>query len=100
MIESVNAIVSTDSPAAQDASVNARPATQPATSPAPAQPTGGELKPTTRLLIDQDKTTGVFIYRIVDAINGRVLAEIPRESIDQFKDSQDYTAGDLVSTTV
>jgi hypothetical protein len=64
-----------------------------------ADATSEAAKPATRLLIDQDKTTGAFVYRIVAASNGRLLAEFPRESVDQLKYADSYAAGDLISTS-
>jgi hypothetical protein len=57
-------------------------------------------KPTTRLLIDQDKLTGVYVYRIVDSGSGRLLAEIPNDQIANLKDADDYVSGSVISTNV
>ncbi|MGC1305352.1 MAG: hypothetical protein WA840_23525 [Caulobacteraceae bacterium] len=53
----------------------------------------------TRLLIDQDKVTGVFVYRIVDSQTGALLAEIPNDQIANLKNAGDYVSGSVISTS-
>jgi myo-inositol-hexaphosphate 3-phosphohydrolase len=65
-----------------------------------AAPPVTPAKPTTRLLIDQDKVTGVYVYRIVDSGSGRLLAEIPNDQIANLKDADDYVSGSVISTSV
>jgi hypothetical protein len=83
----------------------ADPSTAPASTPATntqystTQDPAAPSKPTTRLFIDQDKSTGVFVYRIVDSTTGNVLVEIPSEQIENLKDADDYAAGALISTS-
>ena len=52
----------------------------------------------TRLLVEPDGALG-YVYRLVDAVTGRLLAEVPRERADDLKASPDYAAGALVSTS-
>ena len=72
---------------------------EPAT--ASADPKTGTAAPqaATRLLVEADGAMG-YVYRVVDAVTGRLLAEVPRERADELKSSLDYAAGALVSTSV
>ncbi len=79
--------------APQSAPVVSAPSSDSQDAPVPAQPA-------TRLLIDQDKLTGVYVYRIVDSGSGRLLAEIPSDQIDNLKDADDYVSGSVISTSV
>ena len=112
MIESINTAAAVPAATGSDATSKdpkgqggADPPIAPSSTPATTDqdPTTEDLtapaKPTTRLFIDQDKTTGVFVYRIVDATTGNVLVEIPSEQIENLKDADDYAAGALISTT-
>ena len=102
MIEAITASSTADT-GSQDGSARptvAQPAApRPVQAPADAGIAAAAASPT-RLLIDQDKDTGAFVYRIVDAVDGRLLAEIPRESLDQLKQADDYAAGAVISTLV
>ena len=79
------------------------PPTEPATPAATvsADPKTGTATPqaATRLLVEPDGAMG-YVYRLVDVVTGRLLAEVPRERADELKSSPDYAAGALVSTSV
>jgi flagellar protein FlaG len=68
---------------------------------ATAKPAAGETSDAKqasdlRLTIEQDKHTGVYVYRLVDAVTGALLNEIPREQVQAMSGQPSYTAGDLV----
>ena len=73
------------------------PATEPATPPNPKIGTAAP-QAATRLLVEPDGAMG-YVYRLVDAVTGRLLAEVPRERAEELKSSPDYAAGALVSTS-
>lgn len=107
MIESIKASTTTPPAAASDATSKDSQRGSGAPQPAPvASQTSSDSqdvvaapsKPATRLLIDQDKVTGVFVYRIVDSNTGNLLAEIPNDQIANLKDADDYVSGSVIST--
>ncbi len=52
-----------------------------------------------RLMIEEKKDAPGFIYKLVDAVTGAVLAEIPREAPSTATVSDGYATGAVVSTT-
>jgi flagellar protein FlaG len=110
MIENIQASTAAASAAGTDPSSKDSKGGGGASQPSPATSTpaasstdspdvAAQAKPTTRLLIDQDKVTGVFVYRIVDSQTGNLLAEIPNEQIANLKNADDYVSGSVISTS-
>ena len=88
-------------PAAQDATPPLAPPADPKTRKAPSQ---GAAQAATRLLVEPDDAMGPdgavgYVYRLVDAVTGRLLAEAPRERAHGLTASLDPAAGELVSTS-
>ena len=50
----------------------------------------------TRLQIDQDKTTGTFIYRSIDTSTGEVIRQWPPEELLKLRDAMKDMEGMLV----
>jgi len=64
----------------------------PAEKPAVAEgPQPGDL----RLVIEQDSTTGTFIYKTVDRRTGDILQQFPREDVLRFKQAEHYDPGEV-----
>jgi uncharacterized FlaG/YvyC family protein len=61
---------------------------------APAEPAPQSLL---RLEIATDRHGG-FVYTLTDRDTGRVVAQIPRESVEQLGSDPNYTAGTVVKT--
>jgi len=52
-----------------------------------------------RLVIEQDKPSGAFVYKTVDRISGDILFQYPREQMLKLSLDPGYVAGAVVSTT-
>ena len=85
---------------------------QPAQSNPPSQParpprprSGGEPSPDTpidtqpdlRLVIEEDKAAGSYVYKTVDPRTGKVISQVPREQLLRMKDDAGYTPGSIVN---
>ncbi len=66
-----------------------------ATPPAPvaAPPASADY----RLVIDEDPTSGTFIYKTVDRVTGEVITQLPREELLRLRDHPAYSAGSVVN---
>jgi hypothetical protein len=42
---------------------------------------------------------GTFVYKFVDPLSGKVVQQLPSEEIVRMRQSPDYAAGSLISTT-
>jgi flagellar protein FlaG len=70
-----------------------RPATDAAAAPAPSQDQADM-----RLVIEEDKASGLYVYKTVNRLTGEVVQQLPREQVLQLKDQIDYEAGSVVRT--
>ncbi len=57
-------------------------------------------QPGVRLMVEEKHDAPGFIYKLVDSVTGRTLAEIPREPDAAPHVSNGYSAGRVVTTTV
>lgn len=48
-----------------------------------------------RLVIEQDPTTGTFVYKTVDRRTGDILQQFPREDVLRFKQAEHYDPGEV-----
>lgn len=78
---------------------------QTATSPAPSSgPAAGpsqtpEDDPADfRLVIEEDKAAGSFVYKTIDRRTGEVVSQLPREQILRLREAFNYVAGDVIKT--
>jgi len=53
-----------------------------------------------RLVIEEDKAAGTFVYKTVDWRTGEVVQQLPREEVLQLREAQNYSAGKLLTTKV
>ena len=51
-----------------------------------------------RLIIEDDATTGGFVYTTVDHRTGAVLRQLPRDGLLKLGEAADYAAGALIRT--
>jgi len=51
-----------------------------------------------RLVIEEDKAAGAFVYKTVDWRTGEVVQQLPREQVLQMREAQNYAAGKLFAT--
>ena len=58
------------------------------------------LPPNSKLTIEQDKTSGAFIYRSVDPETGEIVSQWPPEKLVELRDYLKEMEGVLVDKTV
>ena len=63
---------------------------------APASPAGDPAD--LRLIIEEDKSSGTYIYKTVNRRTGEVVRQLPREEILKLRDEPEYIAGIVVRT--
>jgi flagellar protein FlaG len=51
-----------------------------------------------RLVIEEDKASGSYIYKTVNRLTGEVIQQLPRDQILKLRDQVAYEAGDVVRT--
>ena len=51
-----------------------------------------------RLVIEEDKASGSYVYKTVNRLTGEVVQQLPREQVLQLKEQVDYEAGQVVRT--
>ena len=51
-----------------------------------------------RLVIEEDKASGSYVYKTVNRLTGEVVQQLPREQVLQLKEQVDYEAGHVVRT--
>jgi len=56
-----------------------------------AGPQPGDL----RLVIEEDSTTGTYVYKTVDRRTGDILQQFPREDVLRFKQAEHYDPGEI-----
>jgi flagellar protein FlaG len=49
-----------------------------------------------RLVIEEDKASGSYVYKTVDRRTGKVIQQLPRDQLLTLRDQLDYEAGDVV----
>ncbi|MGH6957603.1 MAG: hypothetical protein ACREEW_13140, partial [Caulobacteraceae bacterium] len=85
---------------------------QPDMTPAPSQPHGpqasGEARPAPsplddqpdlRLVIEDDKAAGSYVYVTIDSATGKVVSQIPREQLLRMREATDYKPGSVINAT-
>jgi hypothetical protein len=53
-----------------------------------------------RLVIEDDKAAGCFVYKVIDRTTGEVLQQTPSEQIVKLRESDGYLAGDVFKAQV
>ena len=77
---------------------------QPAQAPASTKSTGSSQASTTpiddtadlRLVIEDDKAAGSFVYKTINPITGEVVSQIPREQLLKMREDPAYRPGSIV----
>jgi len=49
-----------------------------------------------RLVIEEDKASGTYVYKTVNRRTGEVVQQLPREQILKLRDALTYEAGSIV----
>jgi flagellar protein FlaG len=55
----------------------------------------GSDRPSVRLIIEEDRDTGDFIYKTLDRSTGEVILQLPRKEVMKSVASGEYSAGDV-----
>ena len=63
-------------------------------------PVGGVIPvtdtPNLRLVIEEDKTSGSYIYKTVDVRTGDVVQQVPREEVLRLREAAGYQPGAVI----
>jgi len=73
--------------------------------PAPPAPTSASARMQNdaadlRLVIEEDRASGLFIYKTIDRRTGDVVLQLPREDVVRMHASQGYAAGAIIKAKV
>ncbi|HEY2356039.1 MAG TPA: flagellar protein FlaG [Phenylobacterium sp.] len=49
-----------------------------------------------RLVIEEDKAAGSYVYKTIDRRTGEVIQQLPRDQVLRLREALDYEAGDVV----
>jgi flagellar protein FlaG len=51
-----------------------------------------------RLVIEEDKASGSYVYKTVNRVTGEVLMQFPRDAVLKLREQVDYEAGAVIRT--
>jgi hypothetical protein len=77
---------------------------QSAQSPAPAgsgtsqTSSAQSASPDLRLVIEDDKAAGCFVYTTINPVTGAVVSQVPREELLKLRTNPDYRPGSIVNS--
>jgi len=66
------------------------------TSQAPSTPIDSQAD--LRLVIEDDKAAGSYVYKMINPVTGKVISQIPREQLLKMREDPDYTPGSIVKS--
>jgi flagellar protein FlaG len=84
-------------PAQTNSSAQPAPATTPTVAASQTPDMSIENQSDLRLVIEEDKASGSYVYKTVDPRTGKVISQVPREQLLQMKDDAAYTPGSIVN---
>ncbi len=85
--------------ATPDPTFGQKPAPQkPATSEPATPPAQGPDLADMRLVIEEDKASGSYVYKTVNRLTGEVIQQLPRDQVLKMRDQVDYVVGRVVRT--
>jgi len=65
---------------------------------------GGPKSPTPyyelRLTIDKDPQTGGWVYKAIDRNTGKVVSQLPQQSVMEMQKSEEYQAGSIINSEI
>ena len=50
-----------------------------------------------RLVIEDDKAAGSYVYLTVDPVSGKVISQVPREELLKMREASGYRPGSIVN---
>ncbi len=77
------------------ASSQAASTASPTASPSPAQTAAADASDM-RLVIEDDKAAGCFVYKVINRVTGEVVQQTPSEQMVKLRESDGYLAGDVI----
>jgi flagellar protein FlaG len=77
---------------AQAAPAPAKPS--PETSQAPAKPIDSNAD--LRLMIEDDKAAGSYVYVTINSVTGEVVSQVPREQLLKMREDPGYAPGSII----
>jgi len=81
--------------------------TSPQTS-APVEPGSGDSQASNtpidvqadlRLVIEDDKAAGSYVYKTINPVTGQVVSQVPREQLLLMREAPDYKPGSVVNAS-
>ena len=72
--------------------------TQAATGASQAPSTQLDAQADLRLVIEEDKASGSYVYKTVNPITGKVVSQMPREQLLKMREAPDYSPGSIVDS--
>ncbi|WP_397401426.1 hypothetical protein [Phenylobacterium sp.] len=66
---------------------------------APSVATGPDLADV-RLVIEEGKVSGSYVYKTINRVTGEILRQFPREEILKLQSGDEYKSGAIVRTEV
>jgi len=51
-----------------------------------------------RLVIEDDKAAGCFVYTTINPVTGEVVSQVPREELLKLRTNPDYKPGSIVNS--
>ena len=63
-----------------------------------APPPQSDAQADLRLVIEEDKAAGSYVYKTVDPITGKVISQLPREQLLKMREAPDYRPGTIVDS--
>jgi len=52
-----------------------------------------------RLVIEDDKAAGSYVYKIINPVTGQVVSQVPREQLLMLREAPDYKPGSLINAS-
>ncbi|MFI4974180.1 MAG: flagellar protein FlaG [Caulobacterales bacterium] len=60
-------------------------------------PSAADQQADLRLVIEDDKAAGSYVYKLVDSVTGKVVSQVPREEVLRMREASSYQPGAVVS---
>jgi|SRR6185503_19505238 len=86
-------------PAPEPASAQSAPTPAPASpgkSQTPAPQTGADAD--LRLVIEDDKAAGSYVYVTINSVTGEVVSQVPREQLLKMREDPSYQPGSIIDS--
>jgi flagellar protein FlaG len=75
------------------------PAVAPTSGDSQAASTPIDVQSNLRLVIEDDKAAGSYVYKTINPATGQVVSQIPREQLLQLREAPDYSPGSVINAS-